>query len=373
MNLRYRFSYVTADYAIRTNEGKIVYHGLTMTGTVTPLGPLDYLIEGKQFTAPLVETIPELKGDITIMGDIDDSADIRASGNVQVNGKHMMALKPDQRLDVISQTLLTELLFCNNHGYENMLLFKSLIHTIDINKMSLFAPLPYVARNGHLKYLRYLLDMKANLDIKIGFDESALHTALKEGHLLAAELLIEAGIEIRSITLRGETVIDCAEKGQCKQEFLELLKRKMLEKCRISKDGESLPSLELALRRAASDGKIDIVYVLLNFIGNVDVNQPGIGSGRTALHLAVIYNRLEVAKQLIKFGARKDIKDNIHQKTAENYAQETLREDMQALFFNVHIKPSDPDSSVLKFSNYPLNPNVPESNASATHTKIQNL
>ena len=60
-----------------------------------------------------------------------------------------------------------------------------------------------------------------------------------------------------------------------------------LTKCKIdAKDGNLLPKPELALRRAANAGRLDLVQAIVETVKDLNINEPGPDSGNTALDFA---------------------------------------------------------------------------------------
>lgn len=93
---------------------------------------------------------------------------------------------------------------------------------------------------------------------------------------------------------------------------------------------------ELSLYKAAEKGNAKEVERLLALgsegHSSINVNAQHIGSGRTALHIAVINNREQIANLLIQAGARSDIADAYNNKTATDYAMQSEKENMRLLF-----------------------------------------
>lgn len=78
----------------------------------------------------------------------------------------------------------------------------------------------------------------------------------------------------------------------------------VLKKCTLKKDGDIVPTPELALRRAAAIGKLDVIQELLKLVKDIDINQPGPDSGKTAIMYAKEYDRKEMVEFLRKAGAK---------------------------------------------------------------------
>lgn len=77
-------------------------------------------------------------------------------------------------------------------------------------------------------------------------------------------------------------------------------------------------SYSLAFRRAASMGDFDQVKWLVEF--GVTINLPGAESRRTALHLAVINDRINIAVFCLTLSLDRSLKDK-DGKTAEDYVK----------------------------------------------------
>ncbi|HEV2524319.1 MAG TPA: ankyrin repeat domain-containing protein [Gammaproteobacteria bacterium] len=81
------------------------------------------------------------------------------------------------------------------------------------------------------------------------------------------------------------------------EELLELLTL-----CMTKKDGHVLPHPELALRRASAVGKVDIVKGLIANVIDININQPGPDSGKTALMFARENGHGEIVTFLTDYG-----------------------------------------------------------------------
>ncbi len=63
------------------------------------------------------------------------------------------------------------------------------------------------------------------------------------------------------------------------------------------------------MHKAASEGKLEVLQYLLDN-AKLDLEATD-DSGRTALHWAVCYDRLDCYKLLVQRGAKVDVKDNV--------------------------------------------------------------
>jgi len=80
----------------------------------------------------------------------------------------------------------------------------------------------------------------------------------------------------------------------------------LLKKCKLKKDTD-LPTPEIALIRASAAGRIDILKALTRMVKDIDINQPGPESGKTALDFA---NTKEVIEFLTALGAKQSTDKN---------------------------------------------------------------
>lgn len=94
-----------------------------------------------------------------------------------------------------------------------------------------------------------------------------------------------------------------------------------LKRCKLKKDGDKLPTSELAFRRAAAAGLEAVTRALVENAKNLDINQTGTESGKTALHFAAMHKRKNVISQLIQMGAKQDIRD-AQGKLASDYVED---------------------------------------------------
>lgn len=79
---------------------------------------------------------------------------------------------------------------------------------------------------------------------------------------------------------------------------------KLLKECQLPKDGAQLPSPELALRRAAAAGKIKCIQGIIELVKDININEPGPDSGKTALDFAIFHSNQDVVLYLQNLGAK---------------------------------------------------------------------
>lgn len=78
----------------------------------------------------------------------------------------------------------------------------------------------------------------------------------------------------------------------------------VLIKLKIKKDGDEFPKPELALRRAAACGQLENIKILVRIVKDIDINELGPDSGKTALDFARSKNHTEVDRYLESIGAK---------------------------------------------------------------------
>lgn len=105
------------------------------------------------------------------------------------------------------------------------------------------------------------------------------------------------------------------------------LKKEMIKKYKLSDD--SLTELERGLRKAAHNNIVTDISIF-KLLG-VNINAQDNKLLRTALHLAVLKNSVLCVQELLKFGARYDIKDESHL-TALDYANDISKSEILNLF-----------------------------------------
>ena len=93
-----------------------------------------------------------------------------------------------------------------------------LVNGADINQLGLSvysseSPLHTAVSNGHMDIARLLLEQGANVDIRGKNDFTPLHHATYNGNLDMVKLLFNAGADITARNYRGHTPLSCARDG----------------------------------------------------------------------------------------------------------------------------------------------------------------
>ncbi len=330
VRLRGEFSSVIANHAIKLENGNVTFGGpQVLTGTGYPVGNR-VILDGVEFIVPYVQEAPPLLGGkVIIDGNIDDTTDVIASDIVMVNNKRMTTPSP-YHLDPDSGELTESYLFFINllprssfsrssetlELYDNMFAFGKIVEILSkTNKDKLNGMLYDAALYGKIGYLKLLLS-KEEIDVNYkpknllpGFPETPLEAALRNGHMQAMNLLLAAGamadktmpvaagvMSDKAIPETPAPVLFSVARSGISHSSLESEKKRAitnhelliqaLKKCKTKKDGENNPGPELALRRAAKVGMLDIIKTLVEVVKDLDVNQQGPESGKTALDFA---------------------------------------------------------------------------------------
>ena len=152
------------------------------------------------------------------------------------------------------------------------------------------------AIKGDEDQIRNLLKRDANLVRAEYFYTQPIHFAVREGHLEAVKVLLEAGADPTHVRYEGEELTTVArDRGH--EEVA-----KLIEKARKEKLGDL--SENHPIHKAVSSGDPKEVQNLIDADGSVVKQRDP--QGRTPLHLAVTSGRLELVALLLDHGADVD-------------------------------------------------------------------
>jgi len=98
------------------------------------------------------------------------------------------------------------------------------------------------------------------------------------------------------------------------------------------------------LHAAADSGQVEVAKQLIN-VEAMDVNMQD-DQGYTPLHLAVMGNHAKMATLLLALGAKVDIKDTAHQRTAEDEFHSSSNEELKKVFESFRPKLAAPGGNV---------------------------
>ena len=165
----------------------------------------------------------------------------------------------------------------------------------------------FAAERGHTEIVKFLIDAKANLNIKTNYGYTASMLAAKGGHTEIVKFLIEAEADMNITDNFGKTTLMYAAKNGGTEVARLLIENK--GDMNITDDHYG----ETALVHAAKNGRTEIVRLLI--AAKADVNIKA-NYGYTALMLAASGGHTEIVKFLI------DAKTNLNIKT--NYGHTAL-------------------------------------------------
>ena len=156
---------------------------------------------------------------------------------------------------------------------------------------------------GHTETVRYLVGLK---DVDVNHqgmnNQSALHSAVQEGHPDVVRVLIDAGASVNTKDRNGAPPLHCA----CRLGHLDIVKM-LVEAgagvCTTDSNGQS------CLMPASGAGHTETVRYLVG-LKDVEVNHKK-NNGVTALHCAVQKGHVDVVQVLIDAGADIDAKNEV--------------------------------------------------------------
>jgi len=184
-------------------------------------------------------------------------------------------------------------------------------------KPSFLAALYSAAENGYIDMLRKIVPVLSLgvLNGRGANNETALYAAVKNGHAQAAQLLIEAGVDVNSAAGSGWPPIHLT----LEKNHFDLFKM-LVEKADLTKEVGSTGMTAVAL--AAEFGRIECLRILLAKQPAVDIRKKS-ATGLTPLMLAIKNRHVEAALLLIEALEAKDLNEkNTEEKAALHLAIE---------------------------------------------------
>jgi ankyrin repeat protein len=153
---------------------------------------------------------------------------------------------------------------------------------------------------GHLHVAKWLHANGANIHFADRHNKTPLFNACMLGHLEIAQWLVSVGADIHKANFKGETplYIACYFNHLHVAEWLLTLGDSVRTRYTIELNSD------VTLMYAASlNGNLDVVKWLHAKGGTEDMHLRTSYNGNTALHIACVYDRLEVAQWLVAHGA----------------------------------------------------------------------
>ncbi|KAJ4357620.1 uncharacterized protein N0V89_002196 [Didymosphaeria variabile] len=179
---------------------------------------------------------------------------------------------------------------------DNLSLLKVLIaHGARIEDQEIFAqhrtPLEAAAKYGHVDTVAYLLSKGVTArPVSAKNKQAALRYAHANGHIQVADLLIQAGADLK------DPSIHCSLRSAAAQGHMDALER-------LLDIGVSMGSAYGALQEAAGNGHIDAVHRLLQSGVHVNAQYEGF----TALQRAVAGHHSSIVQLLLEVGANTSV------------------------------------------------------------------
>ncbi|MDR2797375.1 MAG: ankyrin repeat domain-containing protein [Treponema sp.] len=159
------------------------------------------------------------------------------------------------------------------------------------------APLHFAAGNGYTGLIAFLIEKKADVNIKNASGTTPLHEAARSGNIAAMELLIKSGAEINAQDAKGNSVLHIAVPMNTHKEALSLFLSKGANPNLRDEHGDSPLHIAIRLNRNP-----DIIRTLLagGIKGKADVSIRNT-QGKTPLHLAVEEDRITYIPLLLEY------------------------------------------------------------------------
>ncbi|XP_078620710.1 uncharacterized protein LOC144887383 [Branchiostoma floridae x Branchiostoma japonicum] len=191
-------------------------------------------------------------------------------------------------------------------------------------------PLITAASAGHYRKVGQLLENGGDLDVRDKDGRTALHRAVKNGHLKTVDVLLRRGNCWRSLRARdpyGWAAIHFAAQFNNKNNVISLLLDRGADASLKTYRGWT------ALQQAAYKGDC---YTIASLLSHEKVARRSVLSAsqvysRTALHYAVERGRFAATKLLLEFGADINAKDVFGQTPLHRAAQENSIREVELL------------------------------------------
>jgi ankyrin repeat protein len=155
-----------------------------------------------------------------------------------------------------------------------------------------FAPLHLASQLGHADIVEMLLEKQANVDITLPNGSTSLYLAAEQGHVPIIRKLLDNGADIsRTLTKFGMTPLHAAGsrgRGEAAQELIS----------RGARIDATAKYSKTAFLLAVENKHIKVVQLFIDKGANVNVKSE---YGNTALHFAVENGDLEMVEQLLKY------------------------------------------------------------------------
>jgi len=145
------------------------------------------------------------------------------------------------------------------------------------------APLHYIAREGYMGYLIFMLEKNADVNIKNASGATPLHEAARSGNVMLMEALLNKGAEINTQDAKGNSALHIAIPPATQLAAIKLFIGRGANPNLRDEYGHSPLHIAIMLNRSE-----DIIRALLS--GGADITIRDV-DGKTPLYIAVEYNR----------------------------------------------------------------------------------
>jgi len=159
------------------------------------------------------------------------------------------------------------------------------------------APLHYIAREGYLGYLSFMLEKNADVNIKNASGATPLHEAVRSGKIKVMETLLDYGAEINTQDANGNSVLHIACPPETAYEAAQLFLSRGANPNLRDEHGDTPLHVAMILNRT-----INHIEALLSRGADVSIRDI---DGKTPLYVAIEKNRQSSIPLLISY--RSDI------------------------------------------------------------------
>ncbi|WP_265044649.1 MULTISPECIES: ankyrin repeat domain-containing protein [unclassified Wolbachia] len=163
------------------------------------------------------------------------------------------------------------------------------------------APLHLAAGNGKLDIVKYLINKGASIDVRDCFYQTPLYWAAKSGELDMVKYLVNKGASVDIEDSYGWTALYWAVENENFYIAEYLIKEKGIDVSARYSNGKTM------LHEAIRFAKLDAVRYLIGKGIDIDIKD---GYGGTPLHWAAIRGKIDMVRYFIEQGADVNAKDN---------------------------------------------------------------
>jgi len=156
-------------------------------------------------------------------------------------------------------------------------------------------PLHYIAREGYMGYLTFVLEKGADVNLKNASGASPLHEAARSGNIRVMQTLLDNGAEINAQDAKGNSVLHIAVPADSHLEAIKLFLSKGANINLRDEHGDSPLHIAILLNRSE-----EIIRTLLSKGADVTIRNI---DGKTPLYLAVERSRINYLTMLLGYGS----------------------------------------------------------------------